>query len=134
MHLDEVLAVSRCFALLYVPKAVTPVGATNIGRRHPHMSHILLRATAAPNVKSAPFRVCPAHPGPAGVLVTEKEVVLGTATVLSVSVTTRHHRLATKLIGAISRIHIALPEPRPHYPPRRAYFEVAEMSREMDHL
>jgi hypothetical protein len=98
------------------------------------MSHILLRATATPNAESAPFRVCSAHPGPQGVLVTEKQVVLSTAAVLSVPVATRHHRLATRLIDAISRIHIALPEPRPHYPRRRDYFEAAKMSREMDHL
>ena len=133
MHLDEVLGVSRCFALLHT-ESVTPVGATNIGRRHPHMSHALLRSSATPNVEAAPFRVGSAHPGPAGVLVTEKEVVFSTAAALSVPATTRHHRLATTLIAAISRIHIALPEPRPHYPRRRDYFEAAEMSREMDHL
>jgi hypothetical protein len=49
--------------------------------------------------------------------------------------TTRHRRLGTTLIAAIGRIHIALPEPRPHYPRRDPnYFETARMSREMDHL
>jgi hypothetical protein len=49
--------------------------------------------------------------------------------------TTRHRRLGAKLIAAIGRIHIALPEPRPHYPWREPnYFEGARMSREMDRL
>jgi hypothetical protein len=78
------------------------------------MSHVLLRLTATPNVGSAPL--------------------FSTAAVLSVAPATRHHRLATPLIAAISRIHIALPEPRQHYSRRRDYFEAAQMSREMEHL
>jgi hypothetical protein len=99
------------------------------------MSHVLLRRTATPDVGSVPSAVDCTHRSPTRVLVTEQEVVFSTAAATSVPAMTRHHRLATTLTAAISRIHIALPEPRPHYPRRELnYFEATRMSREMDHL
>lgn len=100
------------------------------------MSHVLPASTATPDVGSAPSAVDSTQHSPTGVLVTEQEVAFATAAAISAPpATTRHHRLATTLIPALGRIHIALPEPRPHYPRReRNYFQAARMSREMDRL
>ncbi|MBB5166520.1 hypothetical protein [Mycobacterium sp. AZCC_0083] len=100
------------------------------------MSQLLPASTATPDVRSAPSAVDSTQYGPTRVLVTEQEVAFATAAAISVPpATTRHRRLGTTLIAAIGRIHIALPEPRPHYPRRDPnYFEAARMAREMDHL
>jgi hypothetical protein len=100
------------------------------------MSQLLPASTATPDVGSAPSAVDSTQYGPTRVLVTEQEVAFATAAAISVPpATTRHRRLGTTLIAAIGRIHIALAEPRPHYPRRDPdYFDAARMSREMDHL
>jgi hypothetical protein len=73
---------------------------------------------------------------PTPVLISEQEVVLSTAAAALVPpAATRRRWLGATLIAAVHRIHIGLPEPRPHYPQRDAsYFEAARMSRQMDHL
>ncbi len=100
------------------------------------MSHVLLRSTATPDVGSAPSAVDSTQYSPTRVLVTEQEVAFATTAATPVPpATTRHRRLGTTLITAIGRIHVALPEPRPHYPRSDpTYVEAARMSREMDHL
>jgi hypothetical protein len=99
------------------------------------MSHVLPGYTAAPEVGSPPSAVCTTQHGPKTVLVTEQEVAFATAAAISAPATPRPRRLGATLTAAIGRIHIALPEPRPHYQRREPkYFEAARMSREMDHL
>jgi hypothetical protein len=70
------------------------------------------------------------------VLVTEREVLLGTAAAaLAPAAMPHHHRLRTMLAAAVADIHSALPPPRPHYLRREVvYFEMARMARHMDHL
>jgi hypothetical protein len=100
------------------------------------MSQLLPASTATPDVESAPSAVDSTKYGATGAFVTEQEVAFATAATISVpTATTRHRRLGTTLIAAIGHIHIALPEPRPHYARRDPdYFEAARISREMDHL
>jgi hypothetical protein len=100
------------------------------------MSHLLPASTATPDVGSASSAVGSTQHSPTRVLVTEQEVAFSTAAAISVPpAATRHRRLGTTLIAAIGRIHIALPEPRPHYLRRDPnYFEAARMSRAMDRL
>jgi hypothetical protein len=100
------------------------------------MSHLLTASTATPDVRSAPSAVDSTQYTQTRVLVTEQEVPFATAAAISVApATTRHRGVGTALITAIGRIHIALPEPRPHYPRRDPnYFDAARMSREMEHL
>jgi hypothetical protein len=100
------------------------------------MSHLLPASTATPGVGSAPSAVDSTQHSPTRVLVSEQQVAFATAAAISVPpATTRHRRLGTTLIAAIGRIHIALPEPRPHNPRReRTYFEAARMSREMGRI
>ena len=66
------------------------------------------------------------------VLITEQEVMFGTATALrpqSIPITRR-------MVGVLRVVASALrpPPPRPHYARRADYFEYARMSREMDRL
>ncbi|MCW2660188.1 MAG: hypothetical protein JWP83_1340 [Mycobacterium sp.] len=70
----------------------------------------------------------------APVLITEKQVALGTAAAVSVD-SRRRRWLTTALLTSIGRVLTQPAEPRP-YPRRReaACFEAARMSREMDRL
>ena len=99
------------------------------------MSQLLPASTATPDVGSAPSAVDPTQHSPTRVLVTEQDVAFRTAAAISVPPATTHHRRLGTMISAIGHIHIALPEPRPHYPRREPnFFEAARMSREMGHL
>jgi hypothetical protein len=100
------------------------------------MSHLLPRSTATADVGSAASAVGSTQRDPTLVFVTEQELAFSTAAAISVrSTTIRRRRLGATLRSAIGRIHVGLPEPRPHYPQReRNYFEAARMSRAMDHL
>jgi hypothetical protein len=66
------------------------------------------------------------------VLITEQEVMLGTAAVVSPPSISITHRM----VDALHVVAAALrpPPPRPHYAHRAAYIERAAMSREMDRL
>jgi len=66
------------------------------------------------------------------VLITEQEVMLGTAAAVSPRSVPVTHRLldALRVVGAAFRP----PPPRPYYAPRAAYIERAAMAREMDRL
>ena len=106
------------------------------------MLHLLPRRPA-PDVQPPPAAesVPQTTTGPAGqpstsVLITEQQVMFSTAVATSAApATVRRHVPGTKLLVAVRRIHIALPEPRPNYPRREAsYFEAARMSRHMNHL
>jgi hypothetical protein len=98
------------------------------------MSQLLRGRTAGADLESAPSAIGSTQPSQPPVLVTEREVKLSTAAATSLPPATTHHRVRATLIGAIGRIHIGLPEPRPNYPRReRSYLEAARMSREMDH-
>ena len=96
----------------------------------------LLSKPAAPAVGPASSPVSGTPHASTPVLISEQEVVFNTAAAaLLTPATTHRQRRATRLIAAISHIHIGLPEPRPLYPPRGAsYLEGARMSRQMDHL
>ena len=66
------------------------------------------------------------------VVITEQEVMLGTAAAVSpprISIT-RRMMDALRVVGAA----FGPPPPRPHYAPRAAYIERAAMAREMDRL
>jgi hypothetical protein len=69
---------------------------------------------------------------PPPALITEQEVMLGTAATVSPRSTpiTRRMTDALRVVGAALRP----PPPRPHYAHRAAYIERAAMSREMDRL
>jgi hypothetical protein len=66
------------------------------------------------------------------VLITEQEVMLGTAA----AVPPRSISIAQRMVDALHVVGAALrpPPPRPHYAPRAAYLERACMAREMDRL
>jgi hypothetical protein len=66
------------------------------------------------------------------VVITEQEVMLGTAAAVSPRSlpVTRRMMDALRVVGAAFRP----PPPRPHYAPRAAYIERAAMAREMDRL
>lgn len=100
------------------------------------MTQLIPGSTATPDVGSAPSANESTQSTTTRVLVTEQEVVFGTAAAALVSPATTHrHWPGARLTAAIARIHIRLPEPRPIYPRREAsYFEVARMSRAMDHV
>ena len=68
----------------------------------------------------------------APVLITEQEVMLGTAAAVSPRSDPITHRImdALRVVGAA----FGPPPPRPHYAPRAAYIERAAMAREMDRL
>lgn len=96
----------------------------------------LLSKPAAPAVGPAFSPVSGTRHDSTPALISEQEVAFSTAAAALPTPATTHRRWrATRLIAAISRIHIGLPEPRPLYPRREAsYFEGARMSRQMDHL
>lgn len=106
------------------------------------MLHLLPRRPApdvhpAPAAESVPDTTLgSACPPSTSVLISEQQVMLSTAVATSAApATVRRHLPGAKLLVAVRRIHIALPEPRPNYPRREAsYFEAARMSRHMDHL
>lgn len=66
------------------------------------------------------------------VVITEQEVMLGTAAAVS----PRSIRITRRMIDALGVVGAALrpPPPRPHYARRAAYIESACMAREMDRL
>jgi len=66
------------------------------------------------------------------VLITEQEVMLGTAAAVS----PRSTPITRRMIDALGVVAAALrpPPPRPHYARRAAYIERAAMAREMDRL
>ena len=66
------------------------------------------------------------------VVITEQEVMLGTAAAVS----PRSTRITRRMIDALGVVGAALrpPPPRPHYARRAAYIESACMAREMDRL
>jgi hypothetical protein len=95
----------------------------------------LLSKPAAPDVEPAPSAVSSTRHTSTAVLISEQEVLFSTALAATAPPATTHrHWPGTTLVAAIARIHIGLPEPRPCYPRRDSYFEVARMSRELDHL
>jgi hypothetical protein len=69
---------------------------------------------------------------PPQVVITEQEVMLGTAAVISPRPipVTRRMLDALRVVGAA----FGPPPSRPHYAPRAAYIERAAMAREMDRL
>jgi hypothetical protein len=69
---------------------------------------------------------------PAPVVITEQEVMLGTAAAVSLRRTPITHRMmdALRVVGAA----FGPPPPQPHYARRAAYIERAAMAREMDRL
>ena len=66
------------------------------------------------------------------VVITEQEVMLGTAAAVSLPRTPITHRMmdVLRVVGAA----FGPPPPRPHYALRAAYIERAAMAREMDRL
>jgi hypothetical protein len=66
------------------------------------------------------------------VLITEQEVMLGTAAAVQPSSTPITRRMI-KVLGVVGAA-LRPPPPRPHYDHRAAYIERAAMSREMDRL
>jgi hypothetical protein len=116
-------------------QAVTPPQEPSIIGRQPNMLHPLSKP-AAPSGWPASAPVSGTRHASTPVHISEQEVVFSTAAAaLLTPATTHRHWRATRLMAAISHIHIGLPEPRPLYPRREAsYFEGARMSRQMDHL
>jgi len=102
------------------------------------MSHLLPESPPRP-AESGPPAVGADQRPPTPALITEQEVILGTAAALSVPPTTTRRRwLGAQLIAAIRRMALTAPDkPRRHYPPSpstRSYLEAARMSREMERL
>ena len=95
-----------------------------------------LRSKPATDVGPAPPSLRSKGHTSAPVVISEQEVVFDTAAAtLLPPATTHRHWPATRLVAAITHIHIALPDPQPDHPHREApYFENARMSRQMDHL
>ena len=115
-------------------QAVTPPQEPPIVGRQPEMLHLLSKP-AAPAVGPASSPVSGTRHASTPALISEQEVVFSTvAAALLTHATTHRQWRATRLIAAISHIHIRLPEPRPLYPREASYFEGARMSRQMDHL
>jgi hypothetical protein len=69
---------------------------------------------------------------PAPVLITEQEVVFGTAVALSSRPASRSRRLFAAIRAAGSALRV--PPPKQHLPQRSRYLEHARMAREMDRL
>jgi hypothetical protein len=68
------------------------------------------------------------------VFISTRQVIFHTAAAVPAP-TAHHHSVVSTLLGAISHIHVKLPEPHPIYPRRGVnYFEAARMSRLMEHL
>jgi hypothetical protein len=66
------------------------------------------------------------------VFISTREVIFNTAAAVPAA-TDHHHSAVSKLLGAISHIHVKLPERHPIYQ-RANYFDAARMSRLMEHL
>jgi hypothetical protein len=97
----------------------------------------LLSKRAAPDRGPDSSTTSAAQHASTPVLISEQEVIFNTAAAMALvpPATTHRHWPGVGLIAAIGHVHIALPEPRPHYPGRDAsYFEAARMSRQMEHL
>ena len=99
------------------------------------MSHLLRGRTVTRDL-GAPSEVGKPPTPPAPVLVTEQQVLLGSAAAMGATAShDRPHRLAATISGALSHIPHSLPEPHQHYPPLHpSYLESARLSREMEHL
>jgi hypothetical protein len=99
------------------------------------MSHVLPGFPATSDVRSAlPATRSAQRARTTPVLVTEQEVALSTAAALAVPSTPRGWLSATLAAGT-RRILTPLFQPRPHFPSSEPYyFEIARMSREMEHL
>jgi hypothetical protein len=69
---------------------------------------------------------------PNPVFISTGEVIFNTAAAVPAA-TIHHHSAVSALLGAISHIHVKLPEPHPIYQ-RANYFDAARMSRLMEHL
>jgi hypothetical protein len=98
------------------------------------MMHLLSKP-AAPDVAPTSTSVSHTQGTSAPVLITEQEVVFNTAAATfdpPVRIPPRWR--GTKLVAAIGRIHLALPEPPQYLHREPIYFEDARMSRQMDHL
>ena len=68
------------------------------------------------------------------VFISTREVIFNTAAAVPAATVHRHSAVST-LLGAISHVHVKLPEPHPIYPRRGAnYFDAARMSRLMERL
>lgn len=76
-----------------------------------------------------------AHPAPLStpILITEGEVLLGTAAAVSLPRPTVSHRLMAAVRRTLAALP-SLPAPAPYYPSLRDYLEPARMAREMDRL
>jgi hypothetical protein len=94
----------------------------------------LAHRSAAHDVGQKPSADSSTAQAPNLVFISTREVIFNTAA--AGPATTVHHRsVVATLLGAISHIHVKLPEPHPIYPRRGAnYFEAARMSRLMEHL
>lgn len=68
----------------------------------------------------------PPADGSSLVFISTQEVIFNTGV-------DHHHSAVSKLLGAISHIHVKLPEPHPIYQ-RANYFDAGRMSRLMEHL
>ncbi|BBX23667.1 hypothetical protein MTER_30780 [Mycolicibacter terrae] len=89
---------------------------------------VLPQAPAATTVQ-APHPAPPASP----VLITEGEVLLGTAAAVSLPRQGVSHRLVAAVRRTLAALP-SLPSPPPYYPSVRDYLEPARMAREMDRL
>ncbi|HUH68471.1 MAG TPA: hypothetical protein VLZ05_06065 [Mycobacterium sp.] len=103
------------------------------------MSHLLPESPPTPAAESGPPAVDTSQRPPTPVLITEQEVVFGTAAAVSVPpAKTRRRWLGAELIAAIRRMSLTAPDkPRQHHPlspSTRSSLEAARMSREMDRL
>lgn len=81
------------------------------------------------NVSQPPALVSEPQPP---VVITEQEVMLGTAAAVS----PRSTPVTRRMLDALRVVRAAFgpPPPRPHYPLRASYIESAAMAREMDRL
>lgn len=100
------------------------------------MSHAIPGSPAIADVAVAPPLDGFGKLTPATVLVTEQQVLFGTAAALVIpAAPTRRRVLTAALLGEIERVRIRLRRPPSPYPHREAAFiEVARMAREMNRL
>jgi len=101
--------------------------------------HAVPHPEAVLDIMPSPPAEAVAKPAPA--LITEHEVVFGTAAALSPPSTRRWTRLArvrAVILAALTRIFVTAaadpPAKRRHYPPRLDFLENSRMAREMDRL
>ena len=102
------------------------------------MSQLRLETRATPSAQSLPPEVGAGPRTSAPVLVTEQEVVFGTAAALSVPAETTHRRrLHVRLVAAVRDMFLTTSAPTRRHelsPGFRTVLESALMSREMDRL